>query len=147
MLGCAAREARVPAEPDARIAAYVATFRRAEPVLLGTIARADPRFRGRISPDPRPVLFVDPFLFDLRAKALEHVWLEAERCSLPQDVLEAKEGPLADHALEQELLFRAINEELVRLDHEHNQRVTADLVRALGASWPDYHDEKQQHAA
>src|SRR5262249_10197227 len=33
------------------------------------------------------------------------------------------------------------------LDDEHNRRGSADLVRSLGASWPDYHDEKQQRAA
>jgi hypothetical protein len=140
LCACAGRPHEPPREAvdlDAWLQSYAGAFRRAEPVLLGMLARTDARLAGRFS--RRTGVrgrFTDPFLFDMRRRGYEDVLGEAQRCAIPKDLLPAA-GPLAEHRIEQELLFRLIDEEEARNDEERKLPVSAaDLVRALAASWP-----------
>ncbi len=128
---------RAISDIDAWLLSYAGAFRRAEPVLLGMLARTDARIAGRFSGRPGARgRFTDPFLFDMRRRGHDDVLGEAQRCAIPRDLL-PDAGPLAEHRIEQELLFRLIDEEDARLDRERKLPASAaDLVRALAASWP-----------
>ncbi len=128
---------RAAASIDEWLLSYAGAFRRAEPVLLGMLARTDARIAGRFS--RRTGVrgrFTDPFLFDMRRRGHEDVLGEAQRCAIPKDLL-PNAGPLTEHRIEQELLLRLIDEEEARLDQERRLPASAaDLLRALAVSWP-----------
>ncbi len=135
-----------PESLDDWLLGYAGAFRRAEPVMLGMLARADARLAGRLAPRSARGHFTDPFLFDMRRREVLGVQGEAQRCALPRDLLRDVEV-LADHRVEQELLFRLIDEEEARLDEERRlPSSAADLVRALAVSWPPLLTPSEQRA-
>jgi hypothetical protein len=136
-----------PANMEEWLLSYAGAFRRAEPVLLGMLARSDARLSTRFSARARlQGAFTDPFLFDMRRRGYEDVLGEAQRCAIPQDLL-PREGLLAEHRMEQELLFRLLDEEQARLEEERRlPGSAADLVRALALSWPSLETSAQRGA-
>ena len=136
---------RAAPDIDAWLLSYAGAFRRAEPVILGMLARTDARLAMRFSRRTGAAgRFTDPFLFDMRRRGYEDVLGEAQRCAIPKDLLPAA-GPLAEHRIEQELLFRLIDEEEARNDEERKLPASsADLLRALAASWPSLQSAKER---
>lgn len=130
---------------QATLEAYVRSFRRAEPILLESLSRSDPRFarRLRIAPPPR---FTDPFAFDVRAIGLENVVLELARVTLPE-WRGTEPHVLVEHRLEEELVYRLVLEEEFRLAHERDDvRAAAGLLSAIATAWPSPQLESDEGA-
>ncbi len=130
---------------QATLEAYVRSFRHAEPILLESLSRSDPRFARRLG-IPAPPRFTDPFQFDVRSIGLENVVLELARVTLPEWT--GKEPPaLVEHRLEEELLYRVVLEEQFRLSHERDDvRAAAGLFRAIAIAWPSRQLESDEGA-
>jgi hypothetical protein len=114
---------------------YVQSFLRAEPVLIESLARSDPRVARRlgIAPPPR---FTDPFQFDVRAIGLENVVLSLAELTLPEWRGDEPQI-LVRHRLEEELVYRFLAEEQFRLASEQSDvRRSAALLRAIANAWP-----------
>jgi hypothetical protein len=147
--GCAHPPIEAPRSGAARFEAYAGAFLRAEPVLLQTLGRTDPRIAARLGDaswrEPVDLLVtgpladrevLDPFQYDLRKLALETVDSELGHLVLPPHV----EGPpaiLARHRLEEELLARLLAAEWTRLGRERElPRAASALLHAVAEAWP-----------
>jgi hypothetical protein len=150
LVGCASAPPPDPSivlSREERLVRYGAAFRTAERVMLGTVAVSDPRVARRFTRAPRlGGRFADPFLFDQRARVLQGVSAEAQRCAMALDQLPETSTGEAQR-IEQELLFRMLAEEYARLDHERALPASAaDLVRATVLAWPPLESPAEQRA-
>ena len=133
-LGCFTMPPAPRDATQATLEAYVRSFLRAEPILLESLSRSDPRFAKRLG-IAAPARFTDPFMFDVRAIGLENVLLELARVTLPEWKGD-EPRVLAEHRLEEELLYRLVLEEQFRLTHERDDvHAAAGLLRAIAGAW------------
>jgi len=137
--GCA--PTAMPAEEPVvdPIVTYARAFALSERALLEELADADARVALRFAPGgglPHPTRF-DPFQFDTRSLGLDLVESDLGRSALPPWMTFSPRGALTVQLLEQDLLYRMLDEERARLEAERElPRRAAALVRALADTWP-----------
>jgi hypothetical protein len=155
--GCAHEPIEPPRSGAAKLEAYAGAFLRAEPVLLQTLGRTDPRIAARLGDaswrEPVDLLLtgpladrevLDPFQYDLRKLALETVDSELSHLVLPPHV-EAPPALLARHRLEEELLARLLGAEWTRLARERElPRAASTLLHAIADAWSRRVEEERR---